>query len=109
MKMNGNSMCGKSKLMEEEGLHHLNDRSFHVAFVRPPSVYGRGCRGSYISGFKAMAYMLPIISQAFEKIFSAGRSLDNGHILAWHIHIRNRHEAQVQDTAHCICLCHLRT
>lgn len=39
-----NSMYGKSKLMAEEGLSKLQDATFNVVSVRPPSVYGRGCK-----------------------------------------------------------------
>lgn len=39
------SMYGKSKLMAEEGLSKLQDATLQVAFVRPPSVYGKGCKG----------------------------------------------------------------
>ena len=46
-------MYGHSKLMAEEGLRALEDADFCVTCVRPPSVYGKGCRGGYISGFAA--------------------------------------------------------
>lgn len=41
------SAYGKSKLEAEELINKLNDASFTVAILRPPMVYGKGCRGNY--------------------------------------------------------------
>ena len=38
---------GKSKLEAENLLWELNDNSFSVAILRPPMVYGEGCKGNY--------------------------------------------------------------
>ena len=38
---------GDSKLKAEIGLCTLNDNSFRVVILRPPMIYGRGCRGNY--------------------------------------------------------------
>lgn len=38
---------GMSKLMAEEGLGGLEDTDFSVTSIRPPTVYGKGCRGAY--------------------------------------------------------------
>ena len=38
---------GKSKLGAEEGIDRLSDKSFHVAILRPPMIYGKGCKGNY--------------------------------------------------------------
>ena len=38
---------GKSKLQAEEGILPLADESFTVTVLRPPMVYGDGCRGNY--------------------------------------------------------------
>ena len=71
------SMYGKSKLLAEEGLKDLQDDSFHVAFVRPPSVYGKGCRGGYISGFTSIARKLPVIPKAYENVKQSFIYIDN--------------------------------
>jgi nucleoside-diphosphate-sugar epimerase len=42
-----NSAYGKSKIEAEELINTLQDDSFIVATLRPPMVYGRGCRGNY--------------------------------------------------------------
>ena len=42
-----NSAYGKSKIEAEELINKLEDNSFVVATLRPPMVYGKGCRGNY--------------------------------------------------------------
>lgn len=73
----GNSMYGRSKLMAEEGLRLLQDESFNVAIVRPPSVYGKGCKGGYINGFKKIAQNLPLIPRAYENVRQSFVYIDN--------------------------------
>ena len=41
------SNYGKSKLQAEELLRELNDENFVVTILRPPMVYGKGCKGNY--------------------------------------------------------------
>ena len=43
------SNYGKSKLQAEEGLAPLADSTFAIAVMRPPMVYGDGCKGNYQS------------------------------------------------------------
>ena len=43
------SNYGKSKLQAEEGLEGLNGENFRIAVLRPPMVYGDGCKGNYQS------------------------------------------------------------
>jgi UDP-glucose 4-epimerase len=38
---------GRSKLAAETALGALADDAFHVAVLRPPMIYGPGCRGNY--------------------------------------------------------------
>ena len=42
-----NSAYGKSKIEAEDLINKLQDNSFTVATLRPPMVYGKGCRGNY--------------------------------------------------------------
>ncbi len=42
-----NSNYGKSKFEAEKLLFRLMDDKFKVAILRPPVVYGKGCKGSY--------------------------------------------------------------
>lgn len=76
-KLGSDSMYGKSKLMAEEGLAKLQDGHFSVSFVRPPSVYGKGCRGNYISRFAAMARRLPVIPYAYNDVKQSFIYIDN--------------------------------
>ncbi|WMJ84224.1 NAD-dependent epimerase/dehydratase family protein [Oscillospiraceae bacterium LTW-04] len=38
---------GDSKLQAENGILPLNDERFHVAIIRAPMIYGKGCKGNY--------------------------------------------------------------
>lgn len=71
------SMYGKSKLMAEKGLLELQDTTFDVACVRPPSVYGKGCKGGYIRGFKSIAEKLPVIPEAYTGVKQSMLYIDN--------------------------------
>lgn len=50
---------GKSKLMAEEGILRLTDSGFKIAILRPPMIYGDGCKGNYNSLIK-FANKLPV-------------------------------------------------
>lgn len=41
------SFYGDSKLQGEIGLSSLEDDNFVIAYIRPPFVYGKGCKGNY--------------------------------------------------------------
>jgi UDP-glucose 4-epimerase len=45
--LKSNSAYGKSKIEAEELINKLENDSFTVATLRPPMVYGKGCRGNY--------------------------------------------------------------
>lgn len=87
--LHADSMYGKSKLMAEEGLKMLQDESFNIAIVRPPSVYGKGCRGGYISGFTTIAQKLPIIPSVYENVKQSFIYIDNLSELAKQLVERN--------------------
>ncbi|QHQ61053.1 NAD-dependent epimerase/dehydratase family protein [Anaerocolumna sedimenticola] len=44
---NPTTFYGKSKLAAEQDIIQLQDDEFKVAIVRPPMVYGEGCKGNY--------------------------------------------------------------
>ena len=50
---------GISKKNAEEGLQNLRDEEFKLAIVRPPMIYGKGCRGNYRTMAK-LARKLPV-------------------------------------------------
>ncbi len=70
-------MYGRSKLMAEEGLMKLQDETFKVVCVRPPSVYGKGCKGDYITGFVNLVRKFPIIPRAYENVRQSFIYIDN--------------------------------
>lgn len=45
--MNPTSHYGKSKLQAEELIQAAGDDHFKVAILRPPMIYGKGCKGNY--------------------------------------------------------------
>ncbi len=50
---------GRSKARAEEGLSSLTDETFRLAILRPPMIYGKGCKGNYQSMAK-LARKLPV-------------------------------------------------
>ena len=48
-KPNPKTNYGKSKLQAEEQIVELRDESFKICVLRPPMVYGDGCKGNYQS------------------------------------------------------------
>ena len=59
MKTNPTSFYGRSKLEGDEGIHKLADENFTVASIRPPFVYGKGCKGNY-NTVRKLAMKLPV-------------------------------------------------
>lgn len=50
---------GKSKLQAEEGIRLLEGNGFKIVILRPPMIYGKGCKGNYPKLAKA-AQVLPV-------------------------------------------------
>lgn len=44
---NPTTYYGKSKLAAEQDIIKLQENEFHVVIVRPPMIYGDGCKGNY--------------------------------------------------------------
>ncbi len=57
--LKSNTAYGKSKIQAEELINRLADQSFTVSIIRPPMVYGKGCRGNYTRLAK-LARKMPI-------------------------------------------------
>ena len=53
------SHYGKAKLEAEEEMESLREEEFHLAVLRPPMVYGEGCKGNYQSLIK-FAKLMPV-------------------------------------------------
>ena len=56
---NPKSHYGKSKLQAEKLIKQLSDENFCVATLRPPMIYGKGCKGNY-SRLSKLAKITPI-------------------------------------------------
>lgn len=50
---------GSSKWRAEQGLQALADDRFHIAILRPPMIYGKGCKGNF-RALEAMARKMPL-------------------------------------------------
>lgn len=60
------SNYGKSKLEAEMGLKDLEDNSFKIVIMRPPMVYGEGCKGNYNTIIKLVS-KLPLFPNVNNK------------------------------------------
>lgn len=60
------SFYGDSKLQGDIGIRRLEDDSFRVAFIRPPFVYGKGCKGNY-NKFSAIANKVPVFPNFYNR------------------------------------------
>ncbi|NDL68715.1 NAD-dependent epimerase/dehydratase family protein [Anaerotalea alkaliphila] len=60
------SAYGKSKIEAEDLINGLQDDSFTVATLRPPMVYGKGCRGNY-PRLVGLAHKTPIFPKVDNK------------------------------------------
>ncbi len=63
---NPTTFYGKSKLAAEKDIIMLRDDGFKVAIVRPPMVYGEGCKGNYPRLVKLANYT-PIFPEFYNK------------------------------------------
>lgn len=70
------SLYGKSKLEAENLLKTLSDESFKISIVRPPNVYGKGCKGNYVNRFVSISKM-PIFPLAYTNARQSMLYIDN--------------------------------
>lgn len=75
--LNPISLYGRSKLEAENALRGLNDNAFRVAIVRPPNVYGKDCKGNYMSSFKKLVTTLPVFPKVFLESRQSMLYIDN--------------------------------
>ena len=61
-----NTSYGVSKLVAERELEKLSDNSFKVSVLRPPMVYGKGCKGNYQT-LRKLALTLPLFPRVKNK------------------------------------------
>lgn len=70
-------LYGKSKYLAEQELLKIQSYDFKVVIVRPPNVYGKGCKGGYISGFRSVVSKLPAIPYAYPNVRQSTIYIDN--------------------------------
>lgn len=65
------SNYGKSKLQADEKIWELRDEQFRVAILRPPMVYGKGCKGNYqrLKKFTLMTPVFPKVANERSMIY----------------------------------------
>jgi len=66
-----NSAYGKSKIEAEDLINKLRENSFTVTTLRPPMVYGKGCRGNYprLAGLALKTPIFPKIDNKRSMIY----------------------------------------
>lgn len=71
------TLYGKTKLAAEQQLTELRDDGFTVSIVRPPNVYGPGCRGNYIYLLKKLSKLLLFCPKCYTPIRQSMLYIDN--------------------------------
>lgn len=60
------NLYGDSKLQAEQGIRALESESFKVVILRPPMIYGKGCKGNYPKLAK-LALKLPFFPDIYNE------------------------------------------
>ena len=63
---NPDNAYGKSKLQAEIGIRELGDEHFVVSIIRPPMIYGKGCKGNY-NALRSIALKFPVFPKVNNK------------------------------------------
>ena len=68
---NPKNFYGKSKLLADLRIHAMEDDSFKVVSIRPPVVYGKGCKGNFtlLEKVASVAFMFPKYRNTRSMIF----------------------------------------
>lgn len=77
------SNYGKSKLQAEELIDSLKDESFKVAILRPPMIYGKGCKGNYprLAKLALKTPVFPIIENQRSMLYVGNLSVSLKYII----------------------------
>lgn len=69
--LNATSAYGKSKIEAEELINKLEEEAFRIATLRPPMVYGKGCKGNYprLAGLALKTPIFPNIDNKRSMIY----------------------------------------
>lgn len=75
--LNPKTFYGESKLEAERQLRALHNDCFHIAIIRPPSVYGKGCRGNLFNLYTKLALFSCIIPTTHTNVKQGLLHIDN--------------------------------
>ena len=65
-KPNPTSYYGKSKLQADRAIWKMKEETFRVAILRPPMIYGNGCKGNY-QNLRKLALKVPVFPKINNK------------------------------------------
>ena len=62
---------GESKLQAELGIIPLQDEDFHICILRPPMIYGKGCKGNFpiLEKFATRLFVFPNIKNSRSMLY----------------------------------------
>ncbi len=68
---NPKNFYGKSKLLADQRIHAMEDANFKVVSIRPPVVYGKGCKGNFtlLKKIANVAFIFPKYNNIRSMIF----------------------------------------
>ena len=72
-----NSYYGRSKYEAELLINRLNDYTFKICIIRPPSIYGKDCPGNYFMSFIKIAKYLPVFPKVYTESKQSFLYIDN--------------------------------
>lgn len=68
---NPKNFYGKSKYLADQRIHEMEDANFKVVSIRPPVVYGKGCKGNFtlLEKVATVAFVFPKFNNIRSMIF----------------------------------------
>lgn len=68
---NPKNFYGKSKLLADQRIHEMESNTFKVVSIRPPVVYGKGCKGNFtlLEKVASVAFLFPKYKNIRSMIF----------------------------------------
>lgn len=76
-KCNPKSLYGKSKYEAEKSLRLIESENFRISIIRPANVYGKNCKGNYISTFLKITKLLPVLPNVYNNVKQGMIYIDN--------------------------------
>lgn len=76
-KCNPKTLYGRSKYEAEESLRLIESNNFKVSIIRPANVYGKNCRGNYITTFLKIVKLFPVLPDVYDNVKQGMIYVDN--------------------------------